>query len=192
MYFIPRNNKVYSFLITVPRHMWYLMTVVVIALLSVSWWAAWYMPSKAQLMRMQSEYEELLQQSSKVNAMSKEIDQLNHSIKNVLLNIKGNVRDYDLARIDIRHILNFIEQAGLKLYQYTPRQSTRKDGFIIKQIELNLVGSFRNIEEFLRLIAKHEYPIHVDKIDLSKRKNALSFVCEISIVEALDEVQQNS
>lgn len=172
--------------------MWYLMTMVVIALFSISWWAAWYMPSKAQLVRMQTEYEELLQQSSKVHSMHKEIDQLNHIIKDISLNIKNNVGDYDLARIDIRHLLTFIEQAGLTLYEYTPKQAIRKDGFRIKQMEFNLVGSFRNIEEFLRLIAKHEYPIHVDKIALNKRKNTLSFVVDISIVEALDEVQPYS
>src|SRR5579859_3115839 len=173
MYFIPRNNKIYSFLITSPTHMWYLLTVGVIACLSISWWAAWYMPNQATLARMRIEYNELIQQQTLMSNVNKQVDQLSHTVDDLIKIIKNNMRDYDMHRIRVNTLLTFAIDSGLHLRQYKPGNEKQQDGFIIRQVELQLSGDFQSIEKFFKFLAQHDYPIHVEQLVISKGKTHL-------------------
>lgn len=166
--------------------MWYVLTMGVLAFTGISWWAAWYMPSQAALARMRSEYDELIIQQTSMNKVTKQVDQLSRTVDDLLKVIKSNMRDYDMHRMRVNTLLTFAVDSGLNLHSYKPGHEKQQDGFVIKQVELQLSGNFQSIENFFKQIATHNYPVHIDQLVISKGKTNLEVRCLISLVEAYE------
>jgi hypothetical protein len=167
--------------------MWYLLTLVVMICMSLSWWALWYVPSKTTLARMQGEYEELVRQQVSMNSINKTVDELHTVVQELSKTIKNNIHDHEAHRIRASHLLAFISDAGLVLLDYSPKELRNKDGFLFKSIELHLAGSFSEVEKFFKSLAAHEYSVLVEHLKITPHKSLLDVRCTINIMEALDE-----
>ncbi len=167
--------------------MWYLLTVGVMACMSISWWVLWYVPSKATIAHMRLEYEELVQQQASMNSITKSIEELHSVVQELSKTIKNNIRDHESHRIRASHLLTFISDAGLQPLDYQPREQRRKDGFLFKSIKLHLAGDFQGAEKLFKSLAAHEYSVSVEDLEIKQHKSILHIYCTINLMEAVDE-----
>lgn len=185
MYFIPRNNRFYSLLISLKSAHLYAATGALMCVLVLLWWQAFYVPATKQLAILREEKRYLLHQQKLLDKTTKEINFISHDVKRLVAayaGLAGNIT----ARTALSSLLATALESGVTVVSCVCAAQQKNSWYVLHPIEIVCTGSFEHMMHFFNHLAD-AHVIIVDRMCLT-RKVDLSI--EMSGTFCYVEVQQ--
>jgi Tfp pilus assembly protein PilO len=190
VYFIPRNNRVYAFLITRSRFEWGAMTVALALAIVTLWWFAWYVPLQKCMLKAEREYTELCQQQAALVQTAHEINALESQVVTLRTELRQTLGNSGVGykRLLNALIINVVE-SGLALNNCSLKLPETKDWCRVHPVELHVSGSFSQLITLLQALANQEGAIFLKQFSIQRvedhKASATLLFSLIEIVEAI-------
>lgn len=174
MYFIPRNNWLYSFLITRHRWQWGCMTLVLSAAIIAAWWLFCLVPLQDRVARVQQEHSLLLGQQSALAHLTQEV----HALESHIAVLQGEFRSLvGSSGAEYKRLLNavlvYVVESGLALDNCSLKvPETQKLGdkpwCVTHPVELSVSGTFAQLLTFFQRLGAQQSPIFLHNFSVQQ------------------------
>lgn len=191
-FFVPRNNKIYSVLVTMPLYQLYAVSVGTAVVLLFTWWVFFYAPLSSNLTSMQLDYAYLTQQQSSCAPVRQDIQRLEGVTKELNATVISSLQEHSEHNDTLNILLAKGLEVGLELVSCVPGQPKEKDWYTIHPVELQFSGTFDNLQRFLKSLAIHDYPICIKHMVIKKQQNNKLLINCIFNVIGTHVIQKNS
>jgi hypothetical protein len=183
VYFIPRNNKIYSFFVTIPQHSWYALTGSFMTLALVAWIVLLYLPMERHYVQLQAEYKDLLDQQLRVQKLQQEKRERGQSIAHLKDTVSGTISFAQTYKTTAPALLTKAVESGLGLVSWLSKSTQILSWHTHHVIECEFQGSFDQIVCFFSMMAFHNSVVQLDHITIRKDHDLLTFMGTIAIIE---------
>jgi len=193
VYFIPRNNRVYAFLITRSRFEWGALTLVFALALVTLWWFVWYVPLQKRMLQAERDYTALCQQQAALVQTAHEINTLESQIEVLRTQLRQTLGNSSVGykRLLNALIINVVE-SGLALNNCSLKLPENKEWCRIHPVELQVAGSFGQLISLLQSLANQEGAVFLKHLTIARledhKVNATLLFSLIELVEAFHGV----
>jgi Tfp pilus assembly protein PilO len=170
-FFIPRNNKIYSVLVTIPLYRLYASTLAVVGILFFVWWIFFYTPLTNNIASLQLDHAYLTQQESSCVPIRQDIQRLEGVTKELNATVASCLHEHSEHNDTTNILLAKILEVGLELISCVPGQPKDKEWYTVHPVELQISGTFDNLQRFLKSLALHDYPICIKHMVIKKQQN---------------------
>jgi len=157
MYFIPRNNKFYSFIAHLRPSYRFLLTFVVISSIFILWAIIIYLPLTAHIDYSFAQLAKLRQQCKQIDKAKHNCRQLQHSLQSFHTNRQFNKSEKTAQNPLQSNLLLILEQAkksGLRLNQYTTDKKIDDQWVTKNSTHFTFAGNLSQIMDFLKQLKK--------------------------------------
>lgn len=150
MYFIPRNNKFYSWAAHIkPMHR-YILSGFLATILFVGWWFFLYSSIENIINIYQEQIKSLRIQNMNIFKEKKSVVQLERSVKDLRGTLDSYCADCNtLQKSQLTFLLKYLEQVGLHLQAYNVGSVEDKEWYICQNAQCMFIGT---ISQFLFLL----------------------------------------
>lgn len=187
MYFIPRNNKIYSVLVTVPWYWLCALTAGALGLVLFLWWSFLYAPVSNRIISMQLDYAHMTHQQSSCTHLHEDIQRLEQAVEELGFTVTRGLQDRAAYGEMLHELLAKSTEMGLSLVSCVPGPLKNKGWYTIHPIDLQLVGTFDQLQRFLKTVALNDYPMRIKHIALQKKgQSTLLIRCVIYLLGTND------
>jgi Tfp pilus assembly protein PilO len=174
VYFIPRNNWLYAFLVARQRWQWACLTVAAAALIVAAWWMAGMIPLQRRVAHVQQEYELLsnkqhlfTQLSHEVSVFESQIAVLQNELRNVLGSSSAGYKRL------LNSLLIHVVESGLALDNCSlkvpeSRTLNGKPWCITHPVELAVSGSFAQLHTLFARLGAQRSPIFINSFCIER------------------------
>lgn len=157
MYFIPRNNKFYSFIAHLHSFYRYLLIFVVISSIFILWAIIIYLPLSAHIDHSFAKLTQLRQQCQQIDKAKHNCRQLQHSLESFHADTQFNKSEKAAQNPLQSKLLLILEQAkksGLMLNQYTTDKKIDDQWVTKNSTHFTFTGNLSQIMDFLKQLKK--------------------------------------
>jgi Tfp pilus assembly protein PilO len=193
VYFIPRNNRVYAFLIARSRFEWGAITLGACFAATLLWWYMWYIPLQYRILQAERDYTNLCKQQDVLARTAHEINELDTHIATLRTELRQTLGNSSVGykRLLNALIINVVE-SGLALNNCSLKIPETKEWCRIHPVELQVAGSFKQLVVLLQALSNQEGAIFlkqlsIDRTEDGKVVSTLLFSL-IEIIEAIHGV----
>jgi hypothetical protein len=182
VYFIPRNNKIYSLLAVAPIYWLYIGTVVAGAAIVFTWWSFLYVPMSVRTQSLQLEHMHMSQQQLLFPHLRDDVKKLEQTTKELAATVNYALEESELRGDTLGNIVAKSAEAGLNLISCMPKAVEYKDWYTIHPVDMQCSGTFDAVQRFLKTLALHDYPMHLSHITIRKQGDTLLLQCHFNVL----------
>jgi len=182
MYFLPRNNKFYSWAAHIKPTYRYLLTGTVTIFLFLSWWFFIYIPFESVIHTYQKQITAMHTQYKNIKKAQKSCTGLEQSIKNLQSTVQSYCVDCDNSQQDqLTQLLHHIEKSGLHLQEYNVVATQDKDWYLCDNAHCVFEGSLSQFMNFLQELQQSKQLIACENISLNRTSddNLFNISCDM-------------
>jgi Tfp pilus assembly protein PilO len=187
MYFIPKNNRIYSFLITLPLAGWYVISVTATVIVMASIWFLVVQPTDRHLRILHDEYQSLLEQKIAMHAVEREHSSLQKEVADLKVRIKQEMEQIPEYRFVLNSLLLRAIEVDVAIVSCAHKEKKIKQGYNSEHVQLTLQGTFEQILSFLKIVGSPDSCIGLKQLSVEKRdgdpKQPLFVQCELTLPE---------
>lgn len=190
MYFIPRNNRVYAFLIARSRFEWGAMTLGCCMAATSLWWYVWYIPLQRNILQAERDYTALCKQQDVLVKTAHEINELDTHISTLRTELRQTLGNSGVGykRLLNALIINVVE-SDLALNNCSLKIPETKEWCRIHPVELQVGGSFAQLVALLQALANQEGAIFLKQINIERTENSkISATLLFSLIEIIEAI----
>ncbi len=187
MYFIPRNNAIYSYIAHTNAKRRYCATLfVLLALIIISFYGI-YIPLNSHILLYKAEIARLQTQYQEMSQLKKQSDE----VSSLIATSKKNINDAaietdkkeDYCNKHMLYILDAIQQKGLILDTYGSCKEMDKQWFSRYSAHFEITGSYEKIISFFKTIQDSKKMIDFSSTAISRlNDDAFKLSCDVGIV----------
>ncbi|MGB8367417.1 MAG: hypothetical protein WCD44_03600 [Candidatus Babeliales bacterium] len=186
MYFIPRNNKFYSFIAHLHFLSRYLLTLLAVSSILILWLLLVYFPISTHIDQSFLKLAQLRNQCKQIDKAKRKCQRLEQSL------YLANPQNKKLLRNSFQSNLLFIlEQAKkneLLLNKYTMDKKSNNKWVIQHSSEFIFTGNLSQITNFLQQLKKTDFPCESDYFLLKKiDTNSFRAIIKLDIIECKEK-----
>ncbi len=174
MYFIPRNNKFYSFIAHLRSSYRYLLTFVVISFIFILWAIIIYLPLAAHIDHSFIKLTQLRQQCQQIDKAKHNCRQLQHSLESFHGDTQFNKSEKAAKNPLQSNLLPILEQAkksSLMLNQYATDKKIDDQWVTKNSTHFTFTGNLSQIMDFLKKLKKVNFLFGCDYFSLKNIEN---------------------
>ncbi len=169
MYFIPRNNKFYSFIAHFRPFYRYMLTFFIISFIFVLWGIGIYLPLGAYIDHSFIKLTKLCKQCQQINKAKRNCVQLERSLQALHRDVEFNKPEKitkNPLQSNLLFILNQAKNTGLVLNHYTMDKKIDDQWAKKNNVHFTFTGGLKQIMDFLKQLKKTDCLLGYDYFSL--------------------------
>ena len=181
MYFIPRNNKFYSWAAHIkPTHR-YLLTGLITTGLFFGWWFFVYMPLENYIGSYQKQLDVMHNQYTNMQKTIHSSIDIEQSIKDLQATMQSYCADCGTEQKDqLTQLLDYVDQSGLHLKAYNVGQTQDKDWYESSTSHCVFAGNLNQFMHLLQVLQNSKQLVACENISLNRTSNDLfTIACDM-------------
>ena len=172
MYFIARNNAIYSYIAHTSLRRCYLATLVTVCVIFVIGIYGIYYPLVSHIILLQTEHARLQKQCDEIEQCDKTGQELLVSVESGKKNIADRAIDSQMkdehCHKSMLSILEIITQLGLTLNAYGSCKEKDKEWYVKDLAHFDMSGSMQKLMTFLETIKKSSFMITISQVAIMR------------------------
>jgi len=186
MYFIPRNNKFYSFIVHLRPSYRYMLTIFIISFIFGLWIVGIYFPLGAHIDHSFTKLAKLRTQCQQINKAKRSCVQLEHSLQTLYRDVQFNKPERTAQNPLQSNLLLILDQAkntGLALNHYTMDKKIDDQWARKNSAHFTFTGNLKQIMGFLKQLKKTDCLLGYDDFSLKNvGNNSFRMVITLNII----------
>ncbi len=174
MYFIPRNNKFYSWAAHIKSTHRYVLTGLLTTGLLFGWWFFIYIPLEESINLYQKQIDTMHNQYMHMKKTLYSSIGFQQSIKDLQATVQSYCIDCDEQQQDqLSQLLGYVEKSGLDLKIYNVLKSKDKDWYMCDTSHCVFAGNIMQFMDFLQILQKSKQLVTCENISLNHTNDEL-------------------
>lgn len=190
MYFIPRNSRIYAFLIARSRFEWGAMTLSICLTATMLWWYICYIPLQNRILQAERDYTNLCKQQDALAQTAHEIHELDTYIATLRTELRQTLGNSSVGykRLLNALIINVVE-SGLALNNCSLKIPESKEWCRVHPVELQVAGSFNQLVILLQSLANQEGAIFLKQLTIDRTTDGkIAATLLFSLIEIIEAI----
>lgn len=185
MYFLPRNNLFYSFIVHVRPAYRYAGVLLALSVVAYSWFAVVYVPAQKIIAWHQQEITRLTGQHDELEQAQKTTNQLEQSVHELRSKLRSSSQGKSIEHLQqdaMTKAVSLATESGLSLVSCTADTSVDKDWYVKNKLTVALTGELGACASFLAHL-KQVQSTRVKSLQLTQAEQArYNLTCVLSVM----------